>query len=246
MGSIKRGSTVASNDNGTLEHVDGSSTYIGTATMPDGKVITKRFRDSSRDIDAVTLRWQAWQKKAWDKEDAMEREKIRVEEDISEKEADVVSTKLACPLLGGKPCLDVKCAFMHPVNERCAIALLGTSVWYMAENFARLDNTDALELIAISVDGLKAAQPMLKNEPRLQSRARAGVDGFFEGKSFLHFVNVHSKSVHQQYKAYCKAHGYDLQDILSETEIAHEILSRYGELDAELMRGGRIFVPRSA
>lgn len=247
MGSIQKGALIAKNDNGTLQHVDNSSTFIGTATLPNGKVVEKRFRDATKNGAAVKKKWEEWQKKTWGKEEEMEREQALPEKtDISENEPDKVSKLLACPLLGGQPCLEHKCMFMHPMNERCSIPLLGSSLWYIAQNFARLDNAEMLELIAVSVDGLKSTVPAveIKSEKAPVNLVKAGLEAFFEGKNFIHFVNMHSKNVHGQYKAFCKEHGYEAYGLLGESELAEEIQRRYLELYSETTKGGRIFLPK--
>lgn len=61
MGSIQRGGIIRKNGNGTLERVDSTNTYIGSATLENGRIVTKRFRCIGFKEDEVAERWLKWQ-----------------------------------------------------------------------------------------------------------------------------------------------------------------------------------------
>lgn len=224
MGSIQRGGIVRKNDNGTLERVDGTNTYIGSATLSDGKVITKRFRCTGFDEDEVAERWLKWQGK--------NAEKMR--EAFDEKEADMAEKTVAkknaltCPFSGGE------CGYKCPIwnDGRCALAMLGIGMYNIACNLMKLKTDDELELIAMAIAELGGKEPV--EEP---SEAD-GLEAFLEGKSFIDFVNLHSKGVHAQYKKVCD--GLSLP-AMGEKELTAEIEKRFPELVVHRQVGGSVF-----
>lgn len=228
MGSIQRGGMVARNDNGTLERVDGSNTYIGSATLENGKVITKRFRGNVPEESKIIERWEKWQGRKGD--DAQE--EVAMDNEIKSK-------KSVCPFSGNE--CGPSCPIWSPANAKCAVMLGGIGLYSIASNLASLDASESIELVAMAIGELRADKPSAKPEPT-PTRALTvedGVKAYLEDKSFLAFVNLHSKTVYSPYKKFCEEAGFPLE---TESNFSQAILKRYPELKGEKAHGGRTFV----
>lgn len=218
----KRGGTVASNDNGVLERDGSSSTYIGTATLDDGKVLTKRFRGNVKDEPRIIESWKRWQGRKADGE-----EEVAVENSKKAKE---------CPL-SGRAC-GAACPMFSQSNRACSLALGAIGLYNMTCNVMKLDPNESLELIAMAVSeiggkgvGKAAPQPHGTTE-------KDGLDAYLDGKTFVRFVNLSSKKVHAEYAAFCRENGYQPY---GEHDMMQAIASRYSELKVKGVRGGSVF-----
>lgn len=227
MGSIQRGGIIRKNDNGTLERVDGTNTYIGSATLPSGKVVTKRFRCQGFDEDEVERRWLKWQGK----------------NDEETQEEDMVSEandkKSKCPFSGDE-CTS-RCPMYSPSNRACTIMLGGIGLYNIGCNLMNLDPNDSLELIAMAVGDLRrdGAEPMPSTVEAKALTVEDGVKAYLEDKSFLAFVNLHSKTVYAPYKKFCEDNGFPAE---TESGFSQVVLKSFPELKSEKAHGGRTFV----
>ena len=215
----KRGGTVAENENGKLERDGSSNTYIGTATLDDGKVITKRFRGNVPDEPRIIASWEKWQGR-----------KTECEEEAVEE-----STKKqkSCPF-SGRNC-GPSCPLYSPTNRACTVMLGGIALYSIGSNLMRLDPCESIEMVALAVGELaKAAPKQVTEEPK----ADDGLDAFLDGKTFLSFVNLHSKTVGSQYRKFCKENGYEP---MGEHELLEAVDAHYKELKRVGVRGGSVF-----
>lgn len=232
MGSIQRGGMIRRNDNGTLERVDGTNTYIGSATLENGKVITKRFRCVGFKEDEVADRWLKWQSKAAEKmAEKREEQEARKNED---KENPMAEKKVNCPI-SDNVC-GPTCPMWSEVHGRCALYLGGIGMYNVASNLMKLKVDQELELIAMAI----ADSARTDDSKHVGGKTdETGVIAYLDGKRFLEFVNLHSKSVHAEYRKFCKANGYPE---VSESELTSAIKRRYKELKAETSMGGTRFI----
>lgn len=227
MGSIQRGALIKKNDNGTLERVDGTGTYIGSATLPNGKVVTHTFRSSSRNNDEVEKRWLKWQGKQ-----ATE----QMEEDMANtttKNNVTAKPKAKCPFSGDE--CGALCPLFSPTNAVCSLMLGGIGLYNIASNLMKLKVDDELELIAMAIAEQK---PSPTPEIKVATETE-GVDLFLDGKKFLDFVNLSSKRVHSDYK---KAVGGKEYPLMKESELMTEIVKRFPELKKKNVHGGSVLV----
>lgn len=241
MGSNQRGGIIRKNDNGTLERIDGTNTYIGSATLENGRVITKRFRCKGFDEDDVARRWEKWQcrKDVPDDEGA---EDYYKEEDMANEKKNPT-----CPL-SGNDCT-ATCPMFSIENMACSIMLGGIALYNMSVNIMKLDASESVEMVAMAVGELGsamksgsvgatgAAVTSIKAEPKLPTEAD-GVDAFFEGKTFLNFVNLHGKAVNGQYARFCKEAGFPA---VKEGVLLEKVVERFPELKRVGVRGGSVF-----
>ena len=228
MSSNQRGGIVAKNDNGTLERVDGSSTYIGSATLENGKVITKRFRGGVPDEPKIIQRWEKWQGKKG--EEAQEEE-----EDMA---AEINKAKSVCPFNGGE--CGPRCPVYNPASRACSIMLGGIALYNISANLSKLDPNESLELVAMAVGEIRGGASS-KPEP-VETPVRTiedGLDAYFKGRGFLAFVNLHSKTVYAPYKKFCEKEGFPTE---TESNFTKEVLRRCPELRGEKAHGGKTFV----
>ena len=165
MGSIQRGGMVAKNDNGTLERVDGTNTYIGSATLENGKVITKRFRGNVPDEQKIVERWLKWQGRKTEDEEMAEIIKV-----------DDGSKTPKCPFSGCE--CNAKCPLWSEAQRVCSLKLAGIGLSYVAANLMNLKVDEELELIALAIaeSGKKTDKP--KAEPARELTATDGVEFF--------------------------------------------------------------------
>jgi hypothetical protein len=220
--SNRRGSVVAENPGGSLEHVGGRS-YVGSATV-GGKVVTKRFRRGDEDEADVVRRWEKWQGR---KEDGEEAEEM-AENDVKER---------TCPL-SCQECAP-SCPMWSAANGACAIMLGGVALYNMSANFGRLDMTEPLELLAMAVADSGAREDARKAPTMEAAKTEAqGMDAYLDGKAFVKFVNLSSKRVHADYAAFCKDGGYPQY---GEHDMMQAIASRFSELRVKGVRGGSVF-----
>lgn len=236
MGSIQRGGMIRRNDNGTLERVDGTNTYIGSATLENGKVITKRFRCVGFKEDEVADRWLKWQSKAAEKmaEKREEQETKKVNEKAEKEEKIMAEKKSNCPI-SDNVC-GPTCPMWSEAHGRCALYLGGIGMYNTAVNLPKLKVDQELELIAMAIaDSVKTDG----GKPVGEKTEEAGVIAYLDGKRFLEFVNLHSKAVHGEYKRFCQDNGYP---IVKESELTKAIEKRYKELKAEKQMGGTRFM----
>ena len=236
MGSIQRGGIIRKNDNGTLERVDGTNTYIGSATLENGKIITKRFRCVGFKEDEVAERWLKWQSKAVEKmtEKREEQEAKKAEEKAEKEEKIMVEKKQNCPFSDNE--CGPTCPMWSDGNQKCAIFLGCIGMYNVACNLMKLKVDQELELIAMAIaDSVKVDG----NKPTENKTEEAGIIAFLDGKRFLEFVNLHSKAVHGEYKRYCQENGYP---VVKESELTKAIENRYKELKAETQMGGTRFM----
>jgi len=218
MGSVQRGGLVKKNDNGTLERVDGTNTYIGSATLESGKVLTKRFRCQGFDEADVIGRWEKWQGKKGE---------------TPEKEVRMAEKKMECPFSGAE--CGSKCPIWSGASNACALKLGGIGLFNISAYLMNLDMSESIELLAMAIaDQKPAPKPVAKPEPT----AADGIEGYLDGKSFLAFVNLHSKSVYSPYKEFCEEKGFPC---VSESSLTKVIEGRYPELKVERGNGGARF-----
>lgn len=221
MGSIQRGALIKKNDNGTLERIDGTGTYIGSATLANGKVVTKTFRSSSRDNDEVEKRWLKWQGKEIEN---------NTEEDMAEIKT-VNTNKTTCPFSGNE--CSAKCPIWSTANGRCAIQLGGIGLYNIACNLMNLGVGEELELIAMAIAEQKPS------EPAEVATEADGVELFLKDKKFLDFVNLSSKRIYSDYRKEIGGKEYPL---VKESELVVEIIARFPELKKRGVHGGSILV----
>ena len=225
MGSIQRGGMVAKNDNGTLERIDGTNTYIGSATLPNGKVITQRFRGNVPDEKNLVERWLKWQGKKLDKEE---------EEPMANN-----TKKQTCPFSNNE--CGPSCPMFSPTNRACTIMLGGIGLYNIASNMMKIDPNESIELVAMAIGELKPEKAIVKPEPVATNALTVedGIEAYLEDKSFLAFVNLHSKTVYSPYKRFCEDKGFPAD---TEANFSQVILKKYPELKGEKAHGGRTFV----
>lgn len=246
MGSIQKGYVIAKNEFGTLERVDHSNTCIGSTTLPDGKVITKRFRGTITDQDKTIASWEKWQGRENEVEDTRAKGK---KPDIPEKTEFVQPVKKAnqnktaiCPFT--KEACGPMCPIYSTANLACSILLGGIGLYNLSVNMPKYEPDDSLELIAMAINDLRKPDISGK-EPYvdLGHPTRDVTEEFFDGKSFMAFVNLTSKKAHADFKAFCKKK--DVETVpLKESELSAEILRRYKELERKPIQGGVMFLPR--
>ena len=242
MGSIQKGCVIAKNEFGTLERVDGSRTCIGSTTLPDGKVITKRFRGNITEQDKVIARWEKWQSRSND-EDAEPEEDIFMEEPEKdqvkvEKTEKPVYKVCKCPF-SGEEC-GPACPMYSPTQLACSIFLGGIGLYNLSVNIARLNANESLELIAMAVSDLKGTDIPQKVPAPTEKDL---VDRFLEGKSFMAFVNLNSKKVHADFKKFCAERGFE-ECPVREKDLSERIFAEYKELERKPVHGGVLFMPR--
>lgn len=236
MGSAQRGAIIFKNDNGTLERVDGTSTYVGTATLPNGKVLTKKFRSAARDDDEVRQRWLAWQVKQ-DRKDEEEEPMERMIEQMNEIE----KPKRPCPFSGCE--CGPTCPVWSEANGSCAVKLGGIGLFNIASNIMGLDVGEEIELVALAVGELTSAigsVPAPREEKPAVEHAPTEADGiaaFLDGKSYIDFVNLNSKRVFADYKRSCG----EKYPVVRESELVSAIVGRFKELKKQGVHGGSVF-----
>ena len=226
MGSVQRGGVIARNDNGTLERIDKTNTYIGSATLDSGRVITKRFRCTGFDEDDVIERWEKWQGKKNDSQ----------LEYVGETEATMQNDKVKCPI-SANACT-AACPLYSSGNNACALLLCGIALYNMSCNMERLNMTEPLELIAMAVGDMKNAPENQKDEASPMDTRNDGVASYLGDKTFLSFVNLYSKGVYNDYKRFCENEGFA---IVSEAELSSAIIGKFPELVKKGVRGGSVF-----
>lgn len=226
MGSIQRGGMVAKNDNGTLERVDGTNTYIGSATLENGKVITKRFRGNVPDEQKIVERWLKWQGRKTEDEEMAEIIKV-----------DDGSKTPKCPFSGCE--CNAKCPLWSAAQSVCSLKLGGIGLSYIAANLMELKVDEELELIALAIDesGKKHDKP--KAEPAKEPSGSDGVEFFLADKKFLDFVNLTSKRVFSDYKKSLANTDYPL---VKESELTTAIAEKFPELKKKTVHGGSVLV----
>ena len=226
MGSIQRGGMVAKNDNGTLERVDGTNTYIGSATLENGKVITKRFRGNVPNEPKIIERWLKWQGRKTEDEEMAEITKI-----------DDDSKTSKCPFSGCE--CNAKCPLWSEAQRVCSLKLGGIGLSYIAANLMNLKVDEELELIALAIaeSGKKPDAP--KMEPARELSASDGVEVFLADKKFLDFVNLTSKRVFSDYKKALAGTDYPL---MKESELTTAIAEKFPELKKKTVHGGSVLV----
>lgn len=230
MGSMQRGGIVRKNDNGTLERIDGSRTYIGSATLPSGKVVTKRFRRNGFDEDEVAERWLKWQGKSIEKEETEEEEVA----DMAEKNVNNKAKK--CPF-GGSDCTP-SCAMYSDANLTCSLKVGAIGLFNLTGNFMKLDPNESLELIALAIGEMKLSGTAEETPVAAAPTEEDGLNAFLDGKTFLNFVNLHGKAVAGQYTRFCKENGFP---VMKEKDMLVGVSERFPELKRRGVRGGSIF-----
>lgn len=226
MGSIQRGGMVAKNDNGTLERVDGTNTYIGSATLENGKVITKRFRGNVPDEQKIVERWLKWQGRKTEDEEMAEIIKV-----------DDGNKTPKCPFSGCE--CNAKCPLWSEAQRVCSLKLAGIGLSYVAANLMNLKVDEELELIALAIaeSGKKTDKP--KAEPVKELTATDGVEFFLADKKFLDFVNLTSKRVFSDYKKALANTDYPL---VKESELTTAIAEKFPELKKKTVHGGSVLI----
>ena len=238
----RRGAITRSNDNGTLERVDGTNTYIGTATLPSGKVLTKRFRGSWDDEDEIARRWEKWQCRHNDDEDGGEYYFEEGDDNMEETKR----TGSECPISGYecKP----NCPMFSVANGACSIMLGGTALYNISANVMELKADEPIELVAMAVQEVAkamadmpraVAQPveapvLIKHEPTPDD----SIAEFLKDRNFMDFVNLHSKRVNADMKRFCEERGLPRP---SEKELVAAIDGKFPELKAQGVSGGTVF-----
>ena len=247
---VQRGGIVRRNDYGTLERISGSRTYIGSATLPDGKVITKRFRGCVPDEPKIIERWERWQcRKTEDEEEIVEEEADMANDNKNAGTVTVITNKKhPCPF-SGSDCAPA-CPMYSEANQTCSLKLGMLGLWNMGCNIMNLKVDEEVEMVAMAVAELgstvakavasiptadAAEEPKPEPEP---AKPHDGVEEFFEGKTFLAFVNLHGKNVCGQYKRFCREKGFEPT---SEKAVLDEVEKRYPELKRVGVRGGSVF-----
>ena len=213
MGSVQRGAIIRQNECGTLERVDGSSTYIGTTTLESGKVLTKKFRSHSRDDDEVAERWLRWQGR---------------KEEISEEKEEPIKCGALCPIYS-------------TVHGECSLKMAGIGLLNISTNLMRLDMTEPLELMAMAIaeSGKREESPAVEHVEAKALTVADGIEAYFDGKRFLDFVNLHSKTAYSPYRKFCDENGYPAE---KESAFTKEVKRRFPELKGQPSRGGFVFV----
>ena len=230
MGSTQRGAIVSRNDNGTLERVDGTNTYIGSATLESGKVVTKRFRRTGNDEAEVERKWLKWQGRNIEAK----------EEPMAEAYEVKANGKAAeCPF-SGREC-GPKCPMYSQGNRACSLMLGGIGLFNISVNLSRLDPNESLELIAMALGDLGGQRAEAADEPLPTAAATVedGVKAYLEDKSFLTFVNLHSKTAYSPYRKFCEENGFPAE---TESGFSSAVRERYPELRSERAHGGCRFV----
>ena len=219
---------VARNDNGTLEKPDSKNVYIGSATLENGKVITKRFRGVPKDEQKIIESWEKWQCRKVEEEDDMEITKVETKSKDSKAKT--------CPF-SGNDC-GAKCPMWSVANGSCSIMLGGIGLFNIAANLMKLDVGEELELIALAV--AESRKPATEHkEPVRALTEQDGVDFFLDGKKFLDFVNLSSKRVFSDYKKALNGTDYPL---MKEAELVSEVAKRFPELKKKGVHGGSVLV----
>ena len=249
---VQRGGIVRRNDYGTLERISGSRTYIGSATLSNGKVITKRFRGCVPDEPKIIESWEKWQCR-----------KTENEEDIYEEEAEMANDKTAgtviaiankkhpCPFNDGE-CTPA-CPMYSEANLTCSLKLGMLGLWNIGNNLMNLKVDEEVEMVAMAVAELgstvskaAAALPVTapeavqepEPEPAKELTVADSFDAFFEGKNFISFVNLHSNVVFPKYKKFCTELGLPVG---TKKEMVDEIGKRYPEIKVVGKTGGCVF-----
>ena len=234
---VQRGGIIRSNEFGTLERVDGTRTYIGSTTLPDGKVLTKRFRMSGWDEEAIAERWLKWQgRKSDDDDDFEEEEAIVANGNDNEKK------NPSCPFSGAE--CTWTCPLFSVPNGSCSIALGGVGLYNISCNLGLLSSSEAIELVAMAVGELGKSVPreIVRAEEPVETPVKTvadGVEAYLSDKTFLAFVNLHSKTVYSPYKRFCEERGYPAE---TESNFTKAVKARYPELKANRQAGGCVFV----
>lgn len=242
MGSKHRGAVISKNSSGTLERVDGTSTYIGSITMPNGKVFTKRFRSASRNDEEVTERWLKWQERNLEDLTNVFGETKEPEMDISKDiEIEKTVTGPICPLMsrngqeGFAYCQTANCAFWSEPHRACSQNLGGIGLYNMATNLMLLKVDDQLDLIAMAVADLKGSMPVNNAVAPVVPTRSDGLEEFFADKNFMDFVNLHSKTVYSEYRNLCEKRGCSP---IKEKDLIVEIDKRFPEIKCQGVPGG--------
>lgn len=238
---VQRGGIIRKNDNGTLERIDGTHTYIGSATLENGRVITKRFRCKGFDEEDVARRWETWQCR---KDNAGDED-----EENYYKEEDMANEKtINCPFNGNE--CTATCPLFSIENQACSVKLGGIGLYNMSTNLMKLDASEPIEMVAMAVGELGSAmksvgnpvaatakESPVKQEPKKPTEAD-GVNAFLDGKTFLNFVNLHGKAVNGQYVKFCHDNGYP---VMKESELISRVAASYPELKRVKKMGGSVF-----
>ena len=227
MGSMQRGGIIRKNDNGTLERIGKTNTYVGSATLDSGRVITQRFRCKGFKEDEVAERWEKWQCKELSKETNMEKKTTTKTTTTKETAMD----KKNCPF-SGTEC--GKCAIYSTGMGACSILLGGVGLYGLSQG--RLEVGEQLELIALAIAETK--KPTKTVEAKALTAAD-GVEAYLADKKFLDFVNLHSKTVYAPYRKFCEEKGYPQ---VKEAEFTKEIKARFPELKGKSSNGGTVFL----
>ena len=237
MGNVQRGGIIRKNDYGTLERVGKTNTYIGSTTLPDGRVLTKRFRMSGWDEDGIAERWLRWQCRNAEDEIIEEEEADMANEITNEKK------NPTCPFSGDE--CKYTCPLFSSPNGRCSIALGGVGLYNISCNLGLLSSSESIELVAMAIGELGSMAPKAVEEPKeepVEAHVKTvadGVEAYLADKTFLAFVNLHSKTVYSPYKRFCEEQGYPVE---TESNFTKLIRGRYPELKANRQAGGCVFV----
>lgn len=169
------------NDNGELERIDHSSTYVGTATLQDGTVVEKTFRTKSSD-DAVK-RWLEWQGKAMELKPKPEpkQEQLQYDEPVKSPNAE--------PEPKSKQGITELFAYLSRIANALEIIAL---------------NTETIELKA-DINLVTTESEQYSEEIEL----RDSVELFLEGKSIFDFINKTTSQVAKEYFEFCKDGGFE-------------------------------------
>ena len=250
---VQRGGIVRRNDYGTLERISGSRTYIGSATLPNGKVITKRFRGCVPDEPKIIESWEKWQcRKTEDEEDIYEEEAEMANDKTAGTVIAITNKKHPCPFNDGE-CTPA-CPMFSEANQTCSLKLGMLGLWNIGSNLMKLKVDEEVEMVAMAVGELgstvakavasmpaAAPEPVEDVEPEPEPEPEKPTDGieeFFDGKSFISFVNLHGKNIFGQYKRFCKEGGFEP---VGEKDLISEVEKRYPELKRVGVRGGSMF-----
>jgi len=235
MGSVQRGGVIRRNDNGTLERIGKTNTYVGSATLPDGKVLTKRFRCEGFDEEAVSQRWLKWQGRKIDVDDCYE-------ETDGDDMGDTSRTGTECPLSGYE--CRATCPMYSMPNRACSLMMGGVALYNISENLMKLDASESIELLAMAVGEIAKVSTAAggsdeaHEEPAAALTEGDGLDAYLEGKTFLDFVNLHSKTVNSDYGRFCDEKGFPRA---GERDLVTAVKERFPELKGQGVSGGTIF-----
>lgn len=239
-GKVQRGCIIAKNEFGTLERVDGTNTCVGTTTLTDGKVLTKRFRGSIADQKNLIARWEKWQGRKAEDEEPMDERDISMTVKETEKKIvkGVEKAPATCPFSNVERACNALCPIFSTANNHCAIHLGGIGLYNIAANYLKMDPNESLELIALAISELNGEKSKAASSTSKKVKDNNGVEDWLKTKNFLSFVNLTTKKVYGEYKTFCKEKGYEP---IREADLTALIFGRFDELEKEGYPGGAIF-----